>query len=85
MPFDRNTAKVNIAPKNKNGKIKQIRYCVREQCSLYKAETAFILIEIWCYVKITDTLNLYFLGKSAKCTKWSHLFHGLLDNEPLMA
>ena len=39
----------------------------------------------WCYVKITDTLNLYFLGKSAKCTKWSHLFHGLLDNEPLMA
>ena len=40
---------------------------------------------VWCYVKITDTLNLYFLGKSAKCTKWSHLFHGLLDNEPLMA
>ena len=46
MPFDRNTAKVNIAPKNKNGKIKEIRHCVREQCSLYKAETAFILIEI---------------------------------------
>ena len=43
------------------------------------------IIPFWCYVKITDTLNLYFLGKSAKCTKWSHLFHGLLDNEPLMA
>ena len=39
----------------------------------------------WCYVKITDTLNLCFLVKSAKCTNWSHLFHGLLDNEPLMA
>ena len=26
-----------------------------------------------------------FLVKSAKCTNWSHLFHGLLDNEPLMA
>ncbi|HIT84314.1 MAG TPA: hypothetical protein IAA60_00240 [Candidatus Ornithomonoglobus intestinigallinarum] len=41
--------------------------------------------EGWCYVKITDTLNLCFLVKSAKCTTWSHLFHGLLDNEPLMA
>lgn len=41
--------------------------------------------KIWCYVKITDTLNLCFLVKSAKCTNWSHLFHGLLDNEPLMA
>lgn len=40
---------------------------------------------MWCYVKITDTLNLCFLVKSAKCTNWSHLFHGLLDNEPLMA
>ena len=39
----------------------------------------------WCYVKITDTLNLCFLVKSAKFTNWSHLFHGLLDNEPLMA
>ena len=44
-----------------------------------------IPIEDWCYVKITDTLNLCFLVKSAKCTNWSHLFHGLLDNEPLMA
>lgn len=42
-------------------------------------------LENWCYVKITDTLNLCFLVKSAKCTNWSHLFHGLLDNEPLMA
>lgn len=41
--------------------------------------------DMWCYVKITDTLNLCFLVKSAKCTNWSHLFHGLLDNEPLMA
>ena len=41
--------------------------------------------QVWCYVKITDTLNLCFLVKSAKCTNWSHLFHGLLDNEPLMA
>lgn len=49
----------------------------------YGADPAFTAE--WCYVKITDTLNLYFLGKSAKCTKWSHLFHGLLDNEPLMA
>ena len=39
----------------------------------------------WYYVKKTDTLNLCFLGKSAKCTNRPHLFHVLLDNEPLMA
>ena len=48
-------------------------------------ESAVKLTALWCYVKITDTLNLCFLVKSAKCTNWSHLFHGLLDNEPLMA
>ena len=54
----------------------------KEEFKAKKREESFIK---WCYVKITDTLNLYFLEKSAKCTKWSHLFHGLLDNEPLMA
>ena len=50
-----------------------------------QAEIVLIIMAYWCYVKITDTLNLCFLVKSAKCTNWSHLFHGLLDNEPLMA
>ena len=47
--------------------------------------TVYRIMKKWCYVKITDTLNLCFLVKSAKCTNWSHLFHGLLDNESLMA
>ena len=52
----------------------------------YESEENYTYFENkWCYVKITDTLNLCFLVKSAKCTNWSHLFHGLLDNEPLMA
>ena len=55
-------------------------------CKLIEEEGVVRIKQLaWCYVKITDTLNLYFLEKSAKCTKWSHLFHGLLDNEPLMA
>lgn len=32
----------------------------------------FTAVSDWCYVKITDTLNLCFLVKSAKCTNWSH-------------
>lgn len=53
--------------------------------SKFKEKHGILGKKIWCYVKITDTLNLCFLVKSAKCTNWSHLFHGLLDNEPLMA
>ena len=64
-------------------KMEKLGYTVKE--SPTRTYTAIKPPFGWCYVKITDTLNLYFLGKSAKCTKWSHLFHGLLDNEPLMA
>jgi len=56
---------------------------LRQLCRVLKPDVSEA--ELWCYVKITDTLNLCFLVKSAKCTNWSHLFHGLLDNEPLMA
>lgn len=74
----------------KNGVTKaSIRYRVSRN-SIYRWRKRYdgtwqSLKDRWCYVKITDTLNLCFLVKSAKCTNWSHLFHGLLDNEPLMA
>ena len=56
-----------------------------EECAKLIGTMEKMKMTYWCYVKITDTLNLCFLVKSAKCTNWSHLFHGLLDNEPLMA
>ena len=51
--------------------------CSRENA--YKEMSEMVLCQDNGHIKP------YFLGKSAKCTKWSHLFHGLLDNEPLMA
>ena len=49
--------------------------------------TANESMEVYYLVLCQDNGHIkpLFLVKSAKCTNWSHLFHGLLDNEPLMA